>query len=158
MSVTEQTQELSADFTSLLGRLQALIDNRSAWADGIEGCRAALEMLKGAAEKARAINEAAGKLEVDLDTAKSESKTWSKNYSELGVVERQLRADVEDLGAELKIIKSKVANLEKRNARLATIEKELRTECEQNRAALDEKGAAMASARSLAKQLEAVIA
>jgi chromosome segregation ATPase len=178
--VSHQTIELGIEFAGLLARLRALIDNRSSWQDGVEGCRATVELLTGATERLTAICDAAGKLEANLDAARAECKTWSANHADLCVVELQLRAKGDEQRVELKTAKAEIAALKKRNGELIGFERELhstkaqieslkarnekfvstnqelREANEQHRAELERLGTALASARSLAKQLEAV--
>lgn len=175
--VSEQTIELSAEFASLLERLQALVDNRSAWQDGIEGCRAALAMLNGAAEKLKAVNEAALLLEADLETSRAECKTWGANHAELSAIERQLRSECErsrgELGAltetraerdglraageqqasKIESLKAELARSKKERSAFLTAQQDLRAECERLRATLEQHEATIASAQVLAKQL-----
>jgi hypothetical protein len=114
MSVSEDVLELRVAFADSLERLAVLVENRSAWADGIEGCREALVMMTEAADKLKAIGDAAGQLEFELVGARAESETWSKNHAELCVVERQLRAECEQSRAELKRLKAETRSWAKR--------------------------------------------
>jgi chromosome segregation ATPase len=145
----EQLLELSGDVSESLKRLQGLIDNRSAWSDGISGCREALAMLTDAATKLTAIREHATQLESDLAITRAANATWSKNHAELSTVEQDLRAEIASRRAEL-------SSLREKGWCPSEVEQELRETCEQQRLAISQQRDCIEKFKSLAKQLSEI--
>jgi chromosome segregation ATPase len=138
-SVSEQVIALNAELLETLGTLNALIDNRSAWADAIEGCREGVALLSGAQTQLRAITESARRVESDLTSARAELERWSKMHADLSAVERDLRAECE--------------RHRRTHADLSAVERELRADCEKKGAALEKQATSLANARALAQEM-----
>jgi hypothetical protein len=132
--LSEQLLDLGAECAATGKRLQGLLENRSLWADGIEGCRAALALVTDTGGQLSALLEAALKLEGDVTTLRAECATWAKNHADLAAVERQLLAEATARRAELSSLKVALTTLRKRHADLEASEHEWRTECWQHRA------------------------
>lgn len=151
--ITEVLLDLRADFVSLYAQMRALVDNRSAWSDGIEGGRATLALLGDASSKLLSVSEASQQSDSDLETARLEIKILSENLDASNVVEGQLRADGERCRAELMPTRTELARAKKDNARLLNQVKEQQAELEQLRATQTQQETALANTRALAKQL-----
>lgn len=92
-AVSDQLDELRTELQDSIAKLNALIDNRSAWADGIEGCREGVALLGRTQSRLQAITEITQQLESDLTCARAELERWSAMHAELSAVERDLRAE-----------------------------------------------------------------
>lgn len=139
MSVSDQVVELNTEVQGLLGKFKTLIDNRSAWADGIEGCRSGAALLNQVQIRLQGINEAARKVESELTSARAELDRWSKMHADLSAVERDLRAECD--------------RHRKAHADLSIVEHDLRTDNEKKRATLDKQATSLANARALAEEM-----
>lgn len=180
-SVSEQVTELLDGIKGSLKRLGTLIENRSLWADGVEGCREAVTVLGQAREKLESIGEGSQSLESHLATASAEIKRWGEMHAELTAVERALRAEVEEqraavarqreglnaLSAGNQTLRAECEQHRKRSGEYETAiarELELRTECDRLRALLRDRDAKLSSqddliarARSLAEGLASAL-
>lgn len=137
--VSEQLADFDKEITSTLSHLNALIENRNAWADGIEGCREAAVLLKSMQNRLRVTFETANKVEGSLASATAEISQWEKMYSELTLVEKDLRAERD--------------RLRESASRQAIVENELRTEFEKRQATLDKQASSLTNARALVQEL-----
>lgn len=95
MSISKRIAELQTSLAKDLKQLRALIENRAAWKDGIEGVREAVAVVEQAHAEMKTVCEGAGALEKELATARAESERWSKLHAELSIVERELRAEAD---------------------------------------------------------------
>jgi len=138
-AVSDQLIDLNAEVKELLAKFKTLIENRSAWADGVEGCREGVVLLGGAQNRLQVIVEATRKVESDLASARSELERWSKMHAELATVERDLRAECDRY-------REAHANLEK-------VERALRADCDKKRAALEKQTTSLANVRALAEEM-----
>lgn len=139
MSVSDHVVELNTEVEGLLGKFKALIDNRGAWADGIEGCREGVVLLGHARIRLQDLLDAALQVESELTSARAELERWSKMHTDLSAVERDLRAEND--------------RYRKTHSDLSAVERDLRADCEKKRATLDKQAISLANARSLAQEL-----
>jgi septal ring factor EnvC (AmiA/AmiB activator) len=137
--VSDQLTELNAEVLDTLSHLNALIDNRGAWGDAIEGCREAVTLLRTIQGRLHEIVEGAQKVESDLASARDESARSNKMYAELSAVERNLRTECE--------------RYRKLHADLVVVEQEMRAECGKKQAALEKQATSLANARALAAEM-----
>lgn len=138
-AVSDQVVELNAELLETLGHLNALIDNRSAWADAIEGCREAVTLLRSLQGRLHAVLEGTQKVESDLASSREETSQLNKMHGELSVVERNLRADNE--------------RLRKTHADILVTAQEQSEEHEKKRAVLAKQVASLANVRALAEEM-----
>ncbi len=137
--VSTQVSELQKQLQDSLARLNALVENRSAWVDGIEGCREGIVLLNQVKERLQAINEDACKQESDLASARAQIERWSKMHSELSAVERDLRAECD--------------RLRDAYADLSDTERNLRAESEKKDATLKKQATSLANVNLLAVEM-----
>lgn len=122
-----------------LGHLNALIDNRAAWADGIEGCREAVTLLRALQGGSHEILEQANQLESDLSSARAEIVRWNKMHAELTTVERALRAENTRLRDE--------------NAGLSRAEEQLNVDARKHKTLIESHAKGFGNLRLLAQEM-----
>lgn len=137
--VSDRVVELNTEVQESLTRLNTLIDNRSAWADGIEGCRESVVLLGRTQTRIKEILDAARQVESALASARAELERWSKMHAELATVERDLRAECD--------------RYRQASAELSDAERSLRADCDKKQAVLDKQASSLANARALAQEL-----
>jgi hypothetical protein len=136
--ISEQVFELRKEFAASLERLASLVENRSAWSDGISGCREALVTVTEATAELTALEDGAKQLESDLATARAENETLSRNHADLRLVETQLRSERESSRVEMKGLRAETERLRKKNVDAAATEQDLRAELAQQTVALEQ--------------------
>lgn len=138
-TVSAQLGDLNKEVMSTLGRLNSLIDNRSAWADGIDGCREAVTLLRSMQGRLHSIVESTNKVEADLISAQADNARWNKMHADLTLVEGDLRAEC--------------ARLRETNATVVSAGSELRAEHEKLKAMLTKQSGSLSNVRALAQEL-----
>lgn len=136
---SEQLAEINGELLASLGRLNKLIDNRGAWGDAIEGCREAVTLLRSLQGRLHDTLEATHEVESALVSSRDEVARWSQMYADLQAVERQIRAERNQL--------------QEANAGLTAAESELRTQLDKRKALLDKQSTSLANVRALALEM-----
>jgi hypothetical protein len=138
-TVSEQVSELDTALDGLLSQLKALIDNRSQWADGIEGCRAGVTLLTSTKFRLKLIIEGARKIEAEMASARAEIDRYNQMHADLSAVERDLRAECE--------------RYRKMHADVSRVECELRDDMEKQQVTLEKQAVSLANVRKLAEEM-----
>lgn len=138
-AVSDQMTELDGELQGLLGKFKALIENRSAWADGVEGCREGVVTVGNVRRRLQSILESARAVETDLASARAELERWSKMHADLSTVERDLRAELD--------------RYRKMHSDLAAVEHELLAAREKQQATIAAQASSLANARALAQEM-----
>ena len=138
-ALSTQIAALNAQVLETLSHLNALIDNRGAWNDGIEGCREAVVLVRGLQGQLHEISGQAVQVESDLDSARAEIKQWNKMHADLASVEKALRTEN--------------VRLREENAGLLRVEQELSSEGGKKQALIEKQATSLANLRLLAQEM-----
>jgi hypothetical protein len=95
--VSQQLGEFNTEILATLAHLNALIDNRGAWNDGIEGCREAVLLLRSLQGRLYEALESAKKMESAVASTDQAITQWETMYSNLSTAHDGLRTEHETL-------------------------------------------------------------